>query len=302
MDDFPFLSIIIPVKNAQETIQKCIDSVIYQSYPREKYEIIIVDNGSTDQTTDIVQNYNVKLLINDLTASPYVARNTGLRIAKGKIFCFIDGNCYAHDNWLSSGVIAMKEGKADLIGGHVEFVFKNRNSGSEWFDALYNIRMEDNIKKRNVAKTANLLVKKKVFDEIGNFPENVRSGGDVIWTGRATLNGFKLIFAKDAIVYKYTRGFRDILKKQYRVAKGQPYIWKLQGDTVNVIKRKNRENLLRFMSLRNPGIFSVARKLKKRDNFHFWLTVKVWLVGNLCHLFMYIGRKKGIRKLETSKE
>lgn len=80
--------------------------------------------------------------------------------------------------------------------------------------------MEGNIRERDVAKTANLLVQQYVFNEIGDFPSHLRSGGDVIWTSRATDEGFDLVFCPDAEVWKPSRGFAGLVKKQYRVGKG----------------------------------------------------------------------------------
>jgi glycosyltransferase involved in cell wall biosynthesis len=76
-----FVSVVIPVFNGENIIGTCIKSILKQSYPNEKYEIIIVDNGSTDTTREIIKRYPVKMLIEDSIRSSYGARNTGIKHA-----------------------------------------------------------------------------------------------------------------------------------------------------------------------------------------------------------------------------
>ena len=85
----------------------------------------------------------------------------------------------------------------------MEFRFAaERPSVAELFDAMTNIRMREAIVFRKVAKTANLLVRRAVFEAIGPFPEGLRSGGDIRWTRQATAAGYQLVFCEAAMVNK----------------------------------------------------------------------------------------------------
>jgi hypothetical protein len=83
-----------------------------------------------------------------------------------------------------------------------------------------------------VAKTANLMVRARVFEAVGPFPAEMPSGGDVYWTERATRSGFRLVYAPAAEVTHPTRRLLALLEKQYRVGRGRYRLdatkWRLQ--------------------------------------------------------------------------
>ena len=102
---------------------------------------------------------------------------------------------------------------ADLVGGKVGFVYSERKTAAEFYDSLTHMQVEANIKKQNVSPTANLFVKSFLFDRIGLFPDWIESGGDFLWTGKATRNGFLLVYSPTAIVKHPTRALKTLLKK-----------------------------------------------------------------------------------------
>jgi glycosyltransferase involved in cell wall biosynthesis len=81
----PFISVVVPVYNGDRIIGNCVESLLNQSYPKDNYEIIVVDNGSTDNTRAIIKKYPVKMLIEDSIKSSYAARNKGIKHAKGEV-------------------------------------------------------------------------------------------------------------------------------------------------------------------------------------------------------------------------
>ena len=93
----------------------------------------------------------------------------------------------------------MENMNADLVGGHVEFKFSDRPSSAEIVDSFTNLQMQHGIEVGGYCRTANLFVKRSVFDTIGLFRE-VQSGEDIRWTKKATDSGLRLVFAKEAIV------------------------------------------------------------------------------------------------------
>ncbi len=238
------ISVIIPVFNNPTGIKRCILSLKRQSYFPASFEILIVDNGSTDATRKSICNTissiqtgqevegretsKIRLLNEDRIRSPYAARNRALEQARGEIIAFTDSDCEPEPDWLERGSDRLSEGSADLVAGEVQFSYSGRQTAAERYDSLINLEMRHNVETRGVAKTGNLFVRKEVFDRIGPFREDVRSGGDVEWTGRATNTGFRIIYDEDVIVKKQARKLGPLLKKLYRVGKGQPAIWKEQ--------------------------------------------------------------------------
>lgn len=218
----PFVSVIIPVYNGVDEIEECLDGLIDQTYPTTRREILVVDNGSTDGTPELVRQYEEPQLLEEhQTQSSYAARNKGITTAQGEIIAMIDADCRPVPDWIQNGVKCLCEKSADLAGGNVEFTFNSHRSYAELYDSITNMQIEENIRNRNVAKTANLFAKKCVFESIGLFPSQMKSGGDVRWTGRATNAGFDLVYAPKAKVYHPARTLRPLLKKMYRVGRGQ---------------------------------------------------------------------------------
>jgi len=201
----PFVSVIIPVFNDAADLQLTLTALEQQTYPHERFEIIVVDNRSTDGSVDVAQHFpNTRLLCEyHYPSSPYSARNRGLEVAKGEVIVLLEATCVPVPDWLSEAIKTSAQKQVDLVGGRVEFRFAaERPSVAELFDAMTNIRMREAIVFRKVAKTANLLVRRAVFEAIGPFPEGLRSGGDIRWTRQATAAGYQLVFCEAAMVNK----------------------------------------------------------------------------------------------------
>ena len=180
------ISVIIPVYNSSGYIARTIESVLAQTHKPD--EIIVVDNNSTDGTIEIVKQYPVTLLQENEVQSSYAARNKGINHARSEIIAFIDADCIAADNWIKEGVGALQSESADLAGGRVEFFFSEEQTAAELYDSIQYLDIETKVKDNGRAPTANLFVRKSVFDKVGMFPSHVKSGGDIQWTNKATEN------------------------------------------------------------------------------------------------------------------
>jgi cellulose synthase/poly-beta-1,6-N-acetylglucosamine synthase-like glycosyltransferase len=212
----PMVSIIVPVRNGEKTIEKLLAALLMQDYPRDKMQIIIVDNGSQDKTSEIIRKFPVILAEENKIHSSYAARNKGLSIAKGEIIAFTDADCIPARNWISEGVRALIEQNADMAGGKISFLLSARLSAAELIDSVTFLQNEQYIKNNRAAVTANLFIRKELFSKVGLFRE-IQFGGDTHWTQKATQSGVSLIYAKRAIVDHPARNLRGLLEKSRRV-------------------------------------------------------------------------------------
>lgn len=281
----PFVSVVVPVRNSPERIAQCIEAVLDQTYPKDRFEVLVVDNGSTDETPEVIRKYPVTYLEETSIASPYAARNKAIEVAQGEIIALIDANCFACPQWLERGIEKMREEAADLVGGKVAFLFlSKKKTAAEMFDSISNVKMKESVE-RGVAKGGNLFVKKSVFDSIGLFPGNIRSGMDVMWTGKATADNFKLVYSEKAEVSYPARGFWPLMKKCYRVGRGQASIWQEENlSSINMVKRI-------ITSFRPVPAAFIRGNIKKRGskgmNRKFW---RMWLVAWMCSIATNLGR------------
>lgn len=274
----PLVSVIIPVLDGAEHIAGCIESVLAQDYPSDRFETLVVDNGSTDMTREIVRSFPVRLLVEDRLHSSYAARNHGVRHARGSCIAFVDADCLAETSWLTQAVEAMSRTGADLVGGNVVFDYVGRPSGAQLFDSITNMQVERNVRERRVAKTANLLVRTTIFDSVGLFPGDMTSGGDVAWTAGATDAGHELVYAADARVHHPARDLAELLRKQYRVGRGQPAAWMRQGHS--------RRGFIRLMARTvavRPRPARISSELQRRGvDVGAAQIARAWLAGLLA--------------------
>jgi glycosyltransferase involved in cell wall biosynthesis len=294
----PFVSVIVPVLNDEHRLGGCIEALLAQTYPKERYEVIVVDNGSTDRSYAVAARYPITLLSETKTRSSFAARNKGMGEAVGEVFAFTDSDCTPEPHWLEEGVRALEAG-ADLAGGRVRFVFSVRPSGAEVCDSMANMQIERNIRERGVCKTANLFVRADVFASVGPFPHDLPSGGDVIWTGRATTAGHRLVYSPRAEVAHPTRRLRALLKKHYRVGRGQRAIRAEQRATAlpdtaagpaSARQRGKLAKLTRALRGFLPEPLSSVRESMRRHQVEGMVGLhRVWVVAWLCRAATTLG-------------
>lgn len=274
-----YVSVIIPVYNDAVELSETLLALTSQSYPKDKYEVLIVDNGSTDTTVEVASSFTkVRLLAeNKHKNSPYSARNRGIESAEGSIVVFLDASCRPTFHWLAEGINTLQRKNADLVGGKVVFRFKNSKDVGEFYDSQINIKMKENIEHKKGAKTANLFVRKRVIEAIGPFPEGVRSGGDLIWTQKATRSGFLLVYSEHAIVTKAARPLKDLLKKQWRVGQQHPLIWKEQG-----VKKRSLMIILKMLI--PPAPSTIKKMLQSNSQSGKPTFFSLWLIAYMVKI------------------
>jgi glycosyltransferase involved in cell wall biosynthesis len=285
MQSFPTVSVIVPVRNGENTIENLIKILLTQDYPKDKIQIIIVDNGSQDFTREIVKKYPVILENENRIKSSYAARNKGLSVAKGEIIAFTDADCIPEKNWISQGVFALEKQSADMAGGKISLTYSARKSAAEFVDAMTFMQNELYVENKRGAITANLFVRAELFFKNGYFPE-VQSGGDIKWTGKAMQTGFSLIFTPHAIVRHPLRNFLELLKKTWRVGIGIGFFRSMreQKRYVQIIPLLLR--LLIPVPQKNIRRALVERgKNQEMKNRRF----AIWIISYICQLVLLAG-------------
>lgn len=294
----PLVSIITPVFNAEDTVTSFLEAVLQQDYPRDLYEIIVVDNGSTDQTRQKIEAFHgeVTLLQRADLQNPYAARNKGLEHARGNFLVLLDVNCTPVPHWLQSGVDRLQDPNVDLVGGQISFAYSKEETLGEWYDSLLFVDMEDLIRRGQSCAGGNLFFKRRVMEAIGPFPENQRSGMDLYWTKKASNNGFNLVYEAKAKVRYPARKLKPLLKKVFRVGTGQPKVW-LENDM----------HLLKLIALIGyqavpPGTQKLEDKIRRRGkeemHDHFG---SLWLIHYLQQVVLAAGWTKGLFSYYFSK-
>jgi len=237
---------------------------------------------------DCVRDFPAKLLFDVSHESPYAARNTGYAASSGEIIAFTDSNKTPSSEWIREGVVALLKNQADLAGGDVQFSLSENPTATEVLDATFFNNNKTLVMKEGAAVTGNLFIRRGVMDDVGDFPGTFRSGMDVWWTQQAVKKGYKLIFAKKALVICKPRRFIGLMKKSVRVGKSHPFIRRQAGDSIFTITG----TIIRTFA--PPGISWLREKLKKTKKYPTGFFIKLWLVAWAYKCCLGYGRIKGL--------
>ncbi|QNF32395.1 glycosyltransferase family 2 protein [Adhaeribacter swui] len=258
----PFISVIIPTYHDWKRLSYCIEALDKQTYPKELFEVIIVNNDPKDQVPKGYYLPNNITITAERASGSYAARNKGISLAKGEIFAFTDSDCIPDVNWLTNAVqFFKKHPEYDRIGGKVELFFSSSQyTLAEAYEIVYAFRQDENVKKgRSV--TANMITKKEVLDAIGPFNQGMYSGGDFEWGERASGSGFNIGYAPDVIIkHPARKEIKQIIKKARRVVSGK----------AEMVKKSTLEKYINFFYEMRPPlkefkhIFSRGKQLNTR--------------------------------------
>lgn len=224
----PFVTVIIPVYNDSERLQRCLTLLENQSYPKNLYEVLVVDNNSTEDLRPIVTKFSQANYIFEGTPGSYSARNKGLAIAKGEILGFTDSDCSPAHHWIKKGVAQiLKHPDCGFVAGQINFSFKEPENPNpiELYDSLYFLQQEKYVRENHFGATANLFTTPAIFNTVGLFNAALKSGGDREWGQRVYAAGYQQIYAANVEISHPARSsFEEINRKLCRVYKGSFYI------------------------------------------------------------------------------
>ncbi|GIW43730.1 MAG: succinoglycan biosynthesis protein exoa [Candidatus Binatia bacterium] len=118
MSDWPFISVVIPMRNEGRHIARCLDSILAQDYPSDRFEVIVVDGDSDDNSRDVLARYGerIRVLRNPARIVP-TALNIGIRAARGDIIARVDAHTVLEPDYLREGVRTLRQTGADNVGG-----------------------------------------------------------------------------------------------------------------------------------------------------------------------------------------
>jgi glycosyltransferase involved in cell wall biosynthesis len=218
----PFVSVIIPVYNDRDRLTKCLNALQFQTYPYDKYEVIVVDNASEDNIQDIVKQFHKARYEYEAQRGSYAARNKGLAVAQGEIIAFTDSDCLPNSDWITKGVQALSENPAaGIIAGNVRFFWaEERPTASEYLDSILCLRQAYHARLEHFGATANVFTSRSVFAKVGLFNAQLYSMGDKEWGKRVWAAGYEVIYSHSTIVWHPARQTQDLLAKMRRCTRG----------------------------------------------------------------------------------
>lgn len=210
----PFVSLVVPVYNGELTISDVLQHISELNYPDDKLEVIVVDDGSVDETVQIVKKYPVKLIAKEHSGYPSTM-NAGVRVAKREIVVIIDADIYLKEDWLEIIVREFNDPKVGIVSGYLA----TKSNASFWAKVV-GFESEDRYdrlesKYVDYITSASTAYRRKMLEEIGFFNEKLRRNSDEDLAHRAFEAGWKVVLQKDAVCYhEWVPSLRRYFKNQ----------------------------------------------------------------------------------------
>ncbi|MGH2923680.1 MAG: glycosyltransferase, partial [Solirubrobacterales bacterium] len=213
--EYPFASVIVPVRNGEAMIADAIGSLLAQDYPSDRHELIVVDNGSTDRTAEIVRRHPVTCL-HEPRRGVSNARNRGIAAARGEVLAFIDGDCIAEPSWLRELVAPFADPEVGCVAGelgHAPGDTAAERQSTRMFGSWQRYAVGSN---PPYAITANAAYRADVLRRIGAFDPRMPRAQDVELGLRfSERSGMRIAYAERAVVrHRHRTTQRGFLRQQ----------------------------------------------------------------------------------------
>lgn len=298
----PRLSIVIPGYNCAKTIEESLQACLNQDYPQDLYEIIFVDDGSEDNTKELVGKYPVRYIFQK-HSGPAKARNRGWKEAVGEIILFTDSDCVPDKRWIKNLVKNFSDERVGAVGG--SYGIKNQqNLLASCIHAEILWRHHKMHREVKTLGSYNLALHKEVLIKLNGFDETYlsSSGEDNDLCYRLLEKGYKLIFEPNALVYHYYpekifpylrhqfwHGYWRVklYKKHFRMVKGDDYSGLLDYFPPMLILFFGFFNLVLFIELfRTFKIFWYTKEIRHLSLFFIILLRDLWRGAGLVLGFL----------------
>lgn len=241
-NNFPFISVVIPVKNAAKFLPKCLNSLNNLNYPKDKYEVIISDSDSTDKTREIAVSMGAKV-VDAGGPSVCAGRNSGFKAAKGEIIAFSDADCVMDKDWLSSAVKYFQDKKVACVGGvslvpDDETVFGKAcafifSYGLFTGGSTYG-RHFTSVREVTHNPGCNAIYRRSALEKVMPVDERFTDGEDVIMNRRLKKLGYTFLFTPDTKLWHYRSSTaKRFWKQKIRYGMGRVMIGRAHPELLN---------------------------------------------------------------------
>jgi glycosyltransferase involved in cell wall biosynthesis len=212
-------SVIVPVRNGADDLRELLACLERQTLPRSEFEIVIGDDGSTDGGTDglTTEDGHVRVAFGPPTNS-YATRNRAVQASGAPVLAFCDADCRPEPDWLAAGLAALET--TDMVAGRICFSVSEPRTAWTLVDMDGSKDHERQVT-LGLAETANLFIRRTLFDRVGGFEGDIAEYGDYNFAERCVAAGAELVYGADAVVWHPTRtSGRSLLRALWKYNRG----------------------------------------------------------------------------------
>lgn len=274
----PSVSVVVPVYNAQGTIEECINSLLNLDYPKDKIELVFVNNASTDETLGILRRYSPRIkFYYEGKKGAAAARNKGILNTSAEVIAFTDSDCKVDKNWLKNIVSPLQDVGIGAVGGRI-LSKRPCNKIEKFGEKIHDHEKAINEFKPPYVITMNWASRRSVLMDAGLFDERFIRGQDVDLARKINRAGYRFFYQPEAVIYHSNeRTFSGLFSEGYLHGFWSVKHSKEWNDFVGQSSRR-RFNIETYKDI----IKSLIDYLKGQDRDN-----------NICYFVFNAGKKTG---------
>ena len=288
--EFPYISVVVPVRNGADMIGDCIASILACDYPPDRHEVLIVDNGSEDGTAEVVTRHPVRLLHEPRRGVSF-ARNRGIAEGRGEVFAFMDGDCLADPAWLRELARRFQDPAVGCVAGELRHLPPTTAAERQAVRMLGEWQRYAVGSNPPYAITANAAYRREVFDAIGPFDTRMPRAQDVELGLRfSERSPLRLEYAAEAVA---RHRHRSTMRGFFRQQLGWSYGAGLVAAKYHALDgRPSPPPRLRDIGTQVRGLAVTLRLLLTRRGRREWVE-DAWF-GLMRQAAWYVGARAGM--------
>ncbi len=284
----PFVSVIIPHYQDLDGLKVCLASLDVQTYPRDRFEIVVGDNNSPIGVAAVeaaVAGRGRVVVVTEKGAGP--ARNGAVAASKGEVLAFIDSDCVSEPEWLSEGVAELD--RFDLVGGHVSVLVRDLEhmTSAEAFERVFAFDFKTYIEKKGFTGAGNMFCRRELFERAGLF--RVGLSEDLEWSRRAVSTGARLGYAPRAVVGHPARITWEQLRNKWKRLNAETF-GLMDGQRGQRTKWLARNALMPLSAIAHTPKVLTSRELRTSKQRLQALTMlyrlRLWRMFDAVHLLV----------------
>jgi lipopolysaccharide/colanic/teichoic acid biosynthesis glycosyltransferase/GT2 family glycosyltransferase len=212
-------SVIVPAYNAAQTIERCIEALLKQSVTREEYEVIVVDDGSTDSTATLARSYGVRV-ITQPRQGPAAARNAGAGQATGEILLFTDADCAPTPTWIEEMTKPFSD--PEVAGVKGTYLTRQRELVARFVQIEYEDKYDRMARQERIdfVDTYSAGYRRDIFLANGGFDTTFPTASveDQELSFRLARKGYKMVFAPKArVVHRHDVSLGEYIRRKFNI-------------------------------------------------------------------------------------
>lgn len=235
-EDLPTVSVIIPVRDQPGDLGECLLSLENLDYPGDRFEIIVVDDGSKKEVPSIITSSDIKVIRHEESQGQAACRNIGAENSHGDILAFLDADCVAGGNWLKEIIPFFQVADVGVVGGYVAGHYKDSlldkyEEVSSSLNMGQRLLLEGKTESSFYVPTANMLVTREALEAAGGFTAGMHVGEDVDFCWRVRNSGYTLLYVPfGRVAHKHRNRLGRMLQRRSDYGTSEAVLYRTHQD------------------------------------------------------------------------